>query len=120
MKFYHQGDTVMYFENTTATPFRVLPGGTATSETTVSLAAVVPPTSLLALIKYVNTSTTQAAYLGNSSERDTTNLIVPVYVATEVSAEFPLTGARAMTYKYAASPGAGALYIDVRGYRFVR
>lgn len=120
MKFYHQGDTVMYLENTTAAPFRVLPAGVATTETTVSLANVVPPTSNLAIIKYVNTSTTQTAYLGNASERDTTNLIRNVYVGVEVAGEFPLAEFQTMTYKYAGSPGAGALYIDVQGYRFVR
>lgn len=118
-KFYHQNDTVYYLENTQASPFRVLSAGTATTETSVSLAAVVPPTSLVALVNCLNTSTVGAA-LGNASERDTTNLVRYVYPSGGDEKEIPLAGAQAMTYKYASSPGAGALYIDVQGYRFVR
>lgn len=121
--FLMQGDRVLYREQLSAAPFRVLNGGAATSETTVNCgtagtnAGAVPVTSRIAVLRITNTSTTQFPLTGTSDD-NTANLIRDVYV--EQVGETPLDASQALTYKYPASPGGGVLYIDVVGYRFER
>jgi hypothetical protein len=118
--FLHQGDRIFYREQIAASPFRVLNGGTATSETAVSCTAVIPVTSRIALLHMVNTATNTNVSIGTSDD-NTSSLIRDLYVVQDVVGDTPLDSSQALTYKFATAPsGAGALYVDVVGYKFER
>jgi hypothetical protein len=120
-KFYHQGDTIHYLENTTATPFRVLSAGVATVETVVSCNGVVPVTSKVVLARVANTATNTGGSLGNSEEASGATMVRGFLAVMDSPFELPLDGSQAFSYKYGVAPtGGGGLYSDVSGYRFVR
>lgn len=123
-KFDHDPVTnyVRYLCNVTASPHRALTAGTATTETTVSLSAVVPATSNKAHGRFANTSN-QGFVLGHSGDGVTLSGAAAIASAGAPS-DFPdtvaLDSARAFTYMLLGAPSSGGLFFDLYGYRFVR
>lgn len=120
-----QGDgnnpLIRYLTSTIAAPFRVLSGGVATAETSVSCAAVVPPTSREAVAQIINTSN-QIAYFGVEGDDITGGAgvaqgIIAVTAGHSREARVPLNASQAFTYWFATAPTSGGLFVDVLGYR---
>jgi hypothetical protein len=124
LSFLMQGNLILYREQIAAAPFRVLNGGTATTETTVNCgtagtnAGVIPVTSRVGVLRVVTTATNIGGALGTSDD-NSTSLIRDFYTNTEYVGETPLDSNQALTYRYLSAP-SGALYIDVQGYRLAR
>jgi len=116
-EFVHDGDSIRYQEAVTATPYRVLNGGTTTSWTAIALTAVVPPTSkavIAGIQVFGGTVGTDIASKAAGAGFSTT--INPTQLST---ATLAIDGTQNLYYKAPAS-GAGALYVDVWGYTFER
>jgi len=113
--------SIMYLLAGAGTDYRVLNSGTATTSTTVSMAAVVPLTSTLVLIKASNTDTTLVWTLAQGD--DVANHGVTGYLATAggVRSVFPapLNADQEATYDWPSAP-TGAAFIDVLGYWYKR
>lgn len=106
-----------------AAPFRVLNGGTATTETAVSFAGVVPVTSRRAYFRLTNTATNTTGILtGTPDDSITLGSGALGGVDKEDSAphDHPLDSSRAITYKFTVAPTGGAGYADCFGYWFDR
>jgi hypothetical protein len=105
------GDLVTYLAQFNAAPFRVLSAGAATSYTSVSAAAAVPPTSTRALAR-VLTNANSGVNLSVSTVSADLDNVQPSNVATRALLE--LNASRA--FQYANQATGGATYVDVYGY----
>jgi hypothetical protein len=112
---------IRYRENLSASPFRVLTNGVATSVADVDLSAVVPVTSRLAHLRMKNTSATASVLLGSSDGVTPAPTGGSAYGGPGdgqvISAN--LNSSRVLKYIYDAAPTNGA-YMDVWGYWFDR
>jgi hypothetical protein len=100
-----------YLEDPTASPYRVLTNGTATALTTVSCAAVVPPTSRRAKARLTNTG-------GNNADffiPGVTPKINRVGPNMEKEIDLDLDASQQFQYQMSAS-AANGLYVDILGY----
>lgn len=116
-EFVHDGDAIRYQADVTASPYRVLGPGTATTWSAIALSAVVPPTakSVIAGVQvFGGTIGTDIASKAAGAGFFTT--INPGQLST---ATLLIDGTQNLYYK-APLAGAGALYVDVWGYTFER
>lgn len=117
--FLHADGYINYREDSTATTFRALSNGTATSSTTVSMLNFgVPVTARMAKINVTNLSTDQTARISNS-DSSTTNM-QGVRPMSGWPMFFPLNASQQMTYFYPVVPSGAGLYLDVIGYSLER
>lgn len=116
-EFYHNAATNFYQwgEVTTSSPFRVLSGGTATTETSVDCTAVVPATGRAAQLRMINTEPVGGQ---NSFVRSRTGgpNQLQLRVNSDLITPIVLTSAQLFYYIYGSAPSTGATYIDVVGY----
>lgn len=119
--FLHHGDSIRYRINPGATPFRILSSGSATTETTVSAAAVVPLTSRVVTVRLINIDATAVLRTDTS---DSSNAgaasIVALSAGAQAFLDHPLDSSQALTYWFDTAPAAGNAFIDVYGYTFER
>jgi hypothetical protein len=114
------GKQVIYAEDE-QTIIRVLTGGSATTETDVSLATRIPVTSQMAFLTLANGSSTQVLYTGasgNDNVAPPTTGIVTV-AANVAKTVWHLTDA-SQNISYAMSAGGGGVNINCLGYLFER
>ena len=116
-EFYHNAATNFYQwgEVTTASPFRVLSGGTATTETSVDCTAVVPATGRAAQLRMINTEPVGGQILFVRSRTGGPNQL-QLRVNSDLITPIVLTSAQLFYYIYGSAPSTGATYIDVVGY----
>jgi len=101
---------------------RVLSAGTATTTTTVSLSAVVPPTCRIAQVRLMNTATAGSIRTKTSDD----GLVAPsglvtISPAKDAFLDHPLDPSQALEYLYYdTAPTGGSAYIDVYGYIYER
>jgi hypothetical protein len=116
--FRHSGLSVAYLTPTSATPFRVLSAGAATTETTVSAAPAVPLTSTVADVRIVNNGSDVVVF-GTPDDAvalATTQFLLRVPPG-EAYPTLQLDPTQQFTYLVA---GSGGVYVDVRGYTYER
>lgn len=111
------GSQVNYRTDGGSAPFRVLDNGTSTADVTVSLAAVVPVTSVQAQLFLQNQSTN--GFIRISAPGDTTVhfFVPPVF---KYYLNMYTDGNQAVRYGYDVSPSGGGAYIDVFSYVYER
>lgn len=116
--FSMDGLTMRWEADVSATPFRVLAGGTTTAWTSVSLSAVVPVTgrAMSAFIQVVG-GTVGTDISSDSAGGRFKYTINPGQFA---SGMFTFDNAGLAFYYKAPASGAGGLYIDVNGFTFER
>lgn len=120
--FLMMGNWMYYRANLRATPFRVLSGGTATTETSVACNGIVPVTSRMAIMRMANSDASITFVTGTSDDGITLSASVNLNAfgaGSQVVVEQLLDSSQAFTYLFASSP-SGAVYIDVHGYQFER
>ena len=108
--FQHVGNKILYNAAITASPFRVLSAGTATSNTAVACSGIVPVTTTGVLLYATNLHASVVLRLANSGGTN----IIGVRPASGAMVEF-FTDASQNVY-YSNSAGSGDSYIDVFGY----
>lgn len=111
---------VMYRkQHLSASPFRCLSNGTATSATSVSLAEVVPLTGKAAYLSCLNNDTAQTCFIGVAPLTSTAFSVV-VSVTQRLHCPFVVMDAsQVVYYLYGSAPSSG-LHMDVFGYSFKR
>lgn len=119
--FLHIGDRVKYRIDI-GSNMRALSNGTATTITTVSLAAMMPTTARVASLRMANLATNMYFLTGTS---DSTGMAVGAGILTvgpgaDAHAEQPVASDQSMTYHYPSAPSGGGAYIDVEGFIFER
>ena len=116
-EFYHNAATNFYQwgEVTTSSPFRVLSGGTATTETSVDCTAVVPATGRAAQLRMINTEPVGGQNSFIRSRTGGPNQL-QLRVNSDLITPIVLTSAQLFYYIYGSAPSTGATYIDVVGY----
>ena len=117
-------NTIHYISvNSTATPFRCLTLGTATTATAIALSGVVPSTGQAAKVRLFNTAD-QGALTDISNAVSATVLHGVVGVGNTVQQRnyfmHPLDASQQIWYLYGAAVGSGGFYLDVLGYMFKR
>ena len=125
--FLHHPETgkIFYRNVQGASPFRVLSGGTATTETTVSLSAIIPTTAVFANVRLINTSD-KNLWTGVSDDSasgpPSSGMIgvAPITGQISVFIDHPIDSSRAFTYWLQSAPGSGGATIDIYGYLFNR
>lgn len=120
--FRQNGDRVDWKVQTGVAPFRCLNAGTATAETTVSLAGAIPVTSAHVNIYFQNISS-QIAGFGtpdDSAPGSPFSGMIVMDVNARLITLFPTDASRQITYWLVGTPTSGALYADVLGYKFGR
>jgi hypothetical protein len=108
-------DMVNYREALSAAPYRILSAGAATTATTVSATAVVPPTTQSVILSVYNGSATAAVFISNSESTADSRALRNVSAQTIFN--FTLDSSRALTYR---SSAAGAVDLDIYGYGLER
>lgn len=110
---------IIYYlnNNISATPYRVLSNGTATSATSVSFTGIVPETVVAAFAAVANTDTVDYANVGIAT-LTTSAFDFTLSAGVRVYRAIPLVS-QTSYYIYGASPSSG-LYIDVSAYSFKR
>lgn len=120
LKFAQSGNAVTYLEDTNAAPFLVLAGGTASTATSVSAAAVAPPTATSIKATVLNASTNAYVRLSNSDGPNAATGYITVAAPGGVTVtEIPLNASQAYTYSYDAAPNSST-YQRVFGYVYER
>lgn len=121
-RFLHNPVTnrVLYLGNLYTGQFVLLTNGSATTETNISAAAVVPVTARWLLANLRNTSSTQVLSIGTSDDgfAQPTGSIEVVSALREYAAELPLDPSQQFSYAMSAAGGTGSVY--ARGYHFMR
>lgn len=120
--FSHHGDVMWYQSAVSSSPFRVLSAGSATSETTVSMASVVPASSRIAIVRIVNNMPSSVGTFGTPDDSVTlsdTSFLMRVPAGSEGYPDLALGPSQDFTY-LVQSTASGGIYVDVRGYRFLR
>lgn len=124
--FLHCGTSVTYRNVQGGSPFRVLSNGTAITETTVSMAAVVPVTSKQVFVRVINNATSAATaqiYTGvsdDSAAGPPTSGIMTFDPTKDGFVYHPLDSSQSMTYWYRTAPSGGGAYMDIYGYHYER
>lgn len=117
--FSHCDGYINYQEDSTATTFRALSNGVATTSTSVSLQNCgVPVTARMAKLNVTNLSTDQTARLSNPDASTTS--MQGARPQSGWPAFFPVNASQQMTYFYPVSPSGSGLYLDVIGYALER
>ena len=113
--FYHnpQSGYVQWLEDTTASPFRVASGLTATTETSVDCTAVAPATARQIQLRTINTSTPTGNVFIRASSGG--NNALTVRVNADLITPATVTSGQLFYYLYNVAP-SGAFYGDVVGY----
>ncbi|HFT6961498.1 TPA: hypothetical protein ACOECM_001476 [Stenotrophomonas maltophilia] len=124
-KFTHDlaASAITYLEDLNAAPFAVVAGGTATTATTVSCAAIVPITSKRAKLLANNNATGQIIFMSNSeavNALSTSNWLVLILQLGSFYTEVPLDSSQAFNYLYSAAPSGGQAFIRAVGYAYER
>lgn len=125
-KFNHDqsaGDIITYLDSINGPPYLVVSSGSATTATTVSCSAAVPPTSRQAKLLANNNATGQFVYMSNSTATnplDTNFWLSLITPGSSFYATFPLDTAQAFNYMYNAAPSGGQVFIRVVGYTYER
>lgn len=120
------GGQVLYKNQQDSTPFRALGGGTATTETAVSLSAVIPVTADAANLRLINAATSPsnaALYTGTSDDSAAgppTSGIAAVGLGTSAFINHPVNPSQQVTYWYNVAPAGTGGLIDVYGYSYSR
>ena len=117
------GNQILYRENLSLVPFRVLSAGAAIVETTVSAAAVVPLVSGSALLRLINVATTGNLYSGTSDDSAAgppNGGLVGLTPGGNGFVNHPLNTSQAFTYWFDATPTGAGAYCDVYGYTLER
>lgn len=117
---------VEYLGNIGAAPFVVLSDGVATTETTISMATVIPTTSRLAHVQFKHVTSGIPVVIGSADDNFTLSATTPAYLRMMRSASsnnvqmeslVPITSSQTITYTYASAPTAGnGLYVYIQGY----
>lgn len=121
--FLHAGLLILYREGLSSAPFRVLSGGTATTETTVSAAAVVPVTARCAQLRLIDIATAGDVYSGTSDDSATGppfGGLVAIGPGGNAFVSHPLNSAQEFTYWFSSAPTGGGAYADIYGYTLER
>jgi hypothetical protein len=109
--------------NQTASPFRVLSAGTATSATSVAMGGCCPATAVTAVVEVTNTSD-QNVRFGNSSSISSTAYSVRLnpgnVVIVFITAEIPINASANIYYRIDSAVGVGGASIDCYGYVYER
>lgn len=117
-----QSSKIAYAENWT-TILRVLSSGTATTETDVSCAALVPVTAtLVQLVASNNSGAGGNLFIGASGSDNVsppTNGLMVVGDGKTTTGDIPVDGSQNVSYAFNASAGSGAI-LTVLGYYFER
>lgn len=116
-EFSHDGNIMRYRENVTASPYRVLAGGTTTSWTAIALSAVVPVTSKSAVADVQVVGGTIGTDI--ASKAAGAGFLTTINPSQRIGTAWDIDSSQNIYYKAPAS-GAGALYVDVWGYTFER
>lgn len=124
-KFTHDlaAAAITYLEDLNAAPFAIVAGGTATTPTAASCAAVVPMTSKRAKFLANNNATGQTVFMSNTeavNSLSTANWLSFITPAGSFYAEFPLDSSQAFNYLYSAAPSGGQAFIRAVGYVYER
>lgn len=120
------GTHLLYRNQQDSAQFRLLNNGVATTETSVSLASVVPPTSRAAIIRITNASampTNSNLYTGTSDDSASGppfSGIVAVGISSNAFVAHPVNSSQAMTYWYSTAPASTGGFVDVYGYIYDR
>lgn len=120
-EFYHNPVTGFYqwSEVTTSSPFRVLPGGTSTSETSVDCTAVVPATARFAQLRMINTEPVGGQNSFIRSRSGGANQL-QLRVNSDLITTIAMTSGQLIYYIYSGSVSTGATFIDVIGFYDLR
>lgn len=109
--------------NPTASPFRCLSAGTATTATAVALSTAIPVTSFYANI-LVRSTGNQIMYVGTTSLTSSTDYYIALVAGNttqqHVSGMYRTNALQQVYYLFAAALGSGSGNIDVLGYQFWR
>lgn len=117
--------TILWMLDTTASPFRVLSGGLATTNTNVDLSAVVPNVSSLikvARIRLVNLSSAAVYVFVDNSDMSGTNPaggagFTGIGQNADVAISIPINSSQIIRYAYAGgTPSGSGAFIEVQGY----
>ena len=120
--FLMSGLVVLYRNKQDSASFRLLNGGTATTETTMSVATVVPPTARIASLRLINLASSGNLYTGTSDDSAAGPPVSGIVGLSQGQAfvQHPLNSSQAITYWYDTTPSGGSAVIDVYGYTFER
>lgn len=117
--------TILWMLDTTASPFRVLSGGLATTNTNVDLSAVVPNVSSLvkvARIRLVNLSSAAVYVFVDNADMSGTNPaggsgFTGIGQNADVAISIPINSSQLIRYAYAGgTPSGSGAFIEVQGY----
>lgn len=110
-----------YLTNPSASPFRVLSGGKATTSTAVDMSGVLPSSARVAQTRLFNNDSSSQAYVGNSDMGAVSTSNYMTTARTMIDGEYQLlTDAnQAVNYVLNGTPSNG-LSLDVLGYAFER
>jgi hypothetical protein len=104
----------------TASTFRCLSNGKATTKTSVSLTLGMPPTATQAILALVNSDTAVFANLSNPISASTTIIgVPPLGTNGSLDTTFPTDTSQNISYLYSTTPTNG-LYVDVAGFTIGR
>ncbi|MDP9438710.1 MAG: hypothetical protein M3P49_08190 [Actinomycetota bacterium] len=117
LRWLMQGNAWFWQEPTNAAPFRILLGGTATTETTLDLSPVVPLNARSATMNAANTSTDRNA---NFSSADVSGVLLAVRTDKQVAAALGTTANQTVSYFYPTAPTSGSFTVDVLAFGFAR
>ncbi len=115
---------MMFTQDQSTSPWRVLSGGAATTETSVAFGSLAPAGATMTVkIKVTNGSGSLYLMLGNSEDGITLDspantAIYLVNLSTSPTIDFPIDASGNTTYMYHSA--GGAAYIDFYGYFYER
>ncbi|WP_414604662.1 hypothetical protein [Stenotrophomonas sp. AR029] len=115
LNFQQEGGRIIYQGFLNQAPFTVLSNGSSTTETTVSLTAVVPPTARVGMLRHTNGSTATSSRMNNSSA------VFPNYVmnfgtGADAFIDFVVNANQSVSYWCGGAPSPSGVYIQVLGY----
>lgn len=123
VQFSHVSDRIIYSNGaSSASPYRVLSGGTATTSTAISCAGIVPTTCTALYARCINLSTNQTVFFQQATGSMT--FISVVFTGGGIPnqnllADIPTTTQQA-AYFYSSAPSGGGAFLDIYGYTFQR
>ncbi|WP_413482802.1 hypothetical protein [Stenotrophomonas maltophilia] len=119
IQFLHHGDHVDYLRISGVSELRVLANGQSVSDASVNCAGVIPVTSRLGLMRFVNNDNALDCLTG-LSDIGAGNIHYQLRASSSVYAIHPLNSSQALTYFWSVSAPTGGLFIDVAGYYYER
>jgi hypothetical protein len=117
--FITAGKNVFYRTDTGVSPFRAVAGGVNTTETTVSLSALVPVTSRIVRGRFMNLDGAENMYTGTSDDSASGPPFSGIAALTpglQAFIEHPLNSSQELTYWFEAAPAGAGFYLDLYGY----